>query len=82
MKITLKFINGNANGANEILEYPTIKEAEKFLNEALYYADSVKLSSSYEDLIPYDKDTVLSDLMRDAKTYGEGYINVYQIHEY
>lgn len=82
MKITLKFINGNANGANEILEYPTVKEAEKFLNEALYYADSVELSSSYEDLITYDKDTVLSDMMRDAKTYGEGYINVYQIHEY
>lgn len=81
MKITLKFINGNANGANEIPEYPTVKEAEKFLNEALYYADSVELSSSYEDLIPYDKDTVLSDLMRDAKMYGEGYINVYQLHE-
>lgn len=81
MKILLKLINPNANGANGTAEFKTVKDAEKYLNEALYYSTRVELSSSFNDLVEYDNNTSLSELMRDAVNYGEGYINVYQIFE-
>lgn len=74
MKITLKF-------ANEIKTYKNVKEAEKFLNEALYYCDRLELVYSFEDAINYQDVTSLSLLQREANLYGEGFINVYQIFE-
>ena len=74
MKITLKF-------GNEIRTYKTIKEAEKFLNEALYYCDRLELVYSFEDAINYQDVTSLSLLQREANRYGDGFINVYQIFE-
>jgi len=71
MTIVLKF-------GNEIKTYPTVKEAEKFLNEALYYCDELALHYEFDSSVEYDKNTRLSPLMRDAKIYGDGYINVYQ----
>ena len=74
MKIKLKY-------NNEIKEYPTVKEAEKFLNEVNYYCDRVELLYSFEDAVTYDNKTVLSDLMREAEIYGEGWITVFPLFE-
>lgn len=74
MKIVLKF-------QNEVKEYSSVSEATKFLNEAWYYCDRLELSASFSELVDYTKVTSLSGLMRDAKIYGEGWINVYQIFE-
>lgn len=74
MKITLKF-------SNEIKEYNTVKEAEQFLNEANYYAERLELLYSFEDAVIYDNKTVLSDLQKEANTYGNGWIEVFQIFE-
>lgn len=79
MKILLK--QPQFNGASPVNEFKSVKEAEKFLNEVLYYSNKVELSSSFNDLVEYDKNTKLSHLMQDAKTYGEGYINVYVSYE-
>lgn len=74
MKITLKF-------GNEIKTYKNVKEAEKFLNEALYYCDRLELVYSFEDVINYQDVTSLSLLQREANIYGEGFIYVHQIFE-
>ncbi len=74
MKITLKI-------GNEIITHPTVKEAERVLNEILYYSDSVELGASFTETVPYDKNTRLSHVMDDAIRYGEGWINVYSLHD-
>ena len=74
MKITLKF-------GNEIKTYKNIKDAEKFLNEALYYCDHLELVYNFEDAVNYQDVTSLSLLQREANLYGGGFINVYQIFE-
>lgn len=74
MKITLKC-------HNEFTEYRTVKEAETFLNEMLYYVDKVELLASFTESVNYDRDTKLSHLQRDAVKYGEGWVNVYPIVE-
>lgn len=75
MKIALKLHNGT--GGSYPKEFPNVKDAERYLNEVLYYSDKVELSSSFSELVEYNKDTRLSHLMSDAKHYGDGYINVY-----
>lgn len=77
MIITLK--TQNNCGASPIETYKSVKDAELYLNEALYYSDSVLLSSSFNDTVNYDNSTKLSKLMRDAVKYGEGFILVYII---
>lgn len=67
----------NYNGASPIETYNSVKDAERYLNEVLYYSNGVNLSSSFTDIVAYDNSTKLSHLMADAKLYGDGYINVY-----
>lgn len=81
MKINICFVNPNACGANDYKEFKTAKEAEIFLNEALYYASRVELISSFNEQIEYNNQTKISHLMQDAKAYGTGYIEVYPIFE-
>lgn len=45
MKITLKVYN-------DITEYPSIKDAEKVLNEILYYSESVELGAAFSETVP------------------------------
>lgn len=75
--MVIKLKVGTFNGASIIETYETVKDAEKYLNEANYYAENVELSSSFTDSVIYNSKTRLSHLMQDAKIYGEGYINVY-----
>lgn len=75
MKILLKL--NNISGNSPIEEFSNVKEAEKYLNEVLYYSDKVELSASFSDIVEYGNDTRLSHLMRDAVNYGDGYIHVY-----
>lgn len=79
MKILLKL--SNVSGNSPIEEFSNVKEAEKYLNEVLYYSGKVELSSSFSDIVEYNNDTRLSHLMSDAINYGEGYINVYPSYE-
>lgn len=74
MKITIKF-------QNEVKTYNTIKEAEKFLNEANYYCEKLELLYSFEDSVKYDSKTSLSELQKEANIYGHGWIEVFQIFE-
>lgn len=77
--MTIKLKTQNVSGASPIETFDSVGDAEKYLNEVLYYADSVELSTSYTDSITYDNSTKLSHLMQDAIKYGEGFITVYPI---
>jgi len=67
---------------NEIKVFKNVAEAEKFLNEAYYYCDTLLISSNnFEDPVEYGKNTKLQPLMRDAKDFGTGYLIVTQIFE-
>lgn len=64
----------------EIKEFKTVLEAEKFLNSANYYCDELLISSNhFEDPISYGKNTKLQPLMRDAKDFGCGMLFVTQV---
>lgn len=75
MKIKLR-LNGG-----EVTEYSSIMEAKKLLNEADYYCDWVEIVYNWEDAEVYTNKTCLSELYRQSCIYGEGWLNVYQIHE-
>lgn len=65
----------------EIKEFKTVSDAEKFLNSAYYYCDELLISSNhFENPISYGKDTKLQPLMRDAKDFGCGMLFVTQIY--
>lgn len=64
------------NGASVIETFNTVKDAEKYLNEAAYYTEKVWLSSSFGEFSEYTSKTRLAKMMRDAITYGEGFIRV------
>ena len=74
MKVSIKF-------NDTITTYPTIAEAEKFLNSALYYCDTLMMCSHFENYEEYTNKTDIGYEQRQARLYGEGYITVIQIFE-